>query len=129
MSPRTAHRSLFLALLLMAPLPMLGFDAFVPVARHLLLAGVCIGMRLVEGPGGVVWQLTALFLGHALVYAIALWLASWLVALLLRAFSDRLRGACVAALVVGALLWASFSEPYVTPFGRAARANLVEVLR
>ena len=50
-------------------------------------------------------------------------------ALLSRGLSDRLRGACVAALLLGAVLFTLFTEPYVTPFGRAARANLVEVLR
>ena len=77
MSPRATRRLLFLALLLLLPLPMLAFDALVPVVRFLLLGAVCLGMRWVEGPGGVVWQLATLFFGHALVYGAALWAVAW----------------------------------------------------
>ncbi len=129
MSPRAARRVLFLALLLLAPLPMLGFDAVAPVARYLLLGAVCVGMRLVEGPGGVVWQLAALFFGHALAYAVLLWAGAWLVARALAATGSTARGAVVVAAVVAATLWALIAEPYVTPFGPAARANLVAVLQ
>ena len=73
--------------------------------------------------------LTALFLGHALVYSVALWIAAWGVARGLGVLPDSVRGACVAAAVAGALLWSVLDEPYVTPFGRAAQSNLVGVLR
>ncbi len=129
MSPRAARRVLFLALLLLAPLPMLGFDAVAPVARYLLLGAVCLGMRLVEGPGGVVWQLAALFFGHALAYGALLWAGAWLAARALAVLGSAARGAVVAIAVVAATLWALTAEPYLTPFGPAARANLVAVLQ
>ena len=129
MSARAARRLLFLAALLIAPVPMLGFGAFVPVARYVLLGAVCIGMRVAEGPGGVVWQLTALFLGHALVYAGLLWLAAWLAGRALGALPPPVRNAVVALLVVVGALWAVLSEPYVTPFGTTAHSDLFGVLR
>ena len=129
MSPRAVRRVLFLALLLLAPLPMLAFDARVPVARYLLLGMVCLGMRVVEGPGGVVWQLTALFFGHALVYGAVLFSGAWLAARALAAIPSAARGGVVVIAVVAATLWALASEPYLTPFGQSARGNLVEVLR
>ena len=129
MSPLATRRILWLALLLLLPLPMLSFDGFIPVARYLLLGGVCIGMRIAEGPGGVVWQLTALFLAHAVVYALLLWAGAWLAARSLAALPSRTRGLVVAIAVCLCTLWALAAEPYVTPFGREARTNLVGVLR
>ena len=85
MSTRAARRLVWLALLFALPLPMLIFGAWIPVSRYLLLFGVCVAMRVAEGPGGVVWQLAALFLGHALVYAVLLYGLAWSVT---RALSD-----------------------------------------
>ena len=45
------------------------------------------------------------------------------------AMGSAARGAVVAIAVVAATLWALTGEPYVTPFGPAARANLVAVLQ
>jgi cytochrome bd-type quinol oxidase subunit 2 len=115
--------------MLVLPLPMLTFEGVVPVARYLLLGAVCIGMRIAEGPGGVVWQLTALFLAHALVYAALLWGAAWISARALGALPSRARGAAVVLVVAACLLWALAAEPYVTPFGLSARTNLLGVLR
>ena len=129
MSPRATRRTLFLAALLLAPLPMFGFDAWLPVARYVLLAAVCVGMRVVEGPGGVVWQLTGLFLAHALVYGLLIWLATRFAERALRSLSSRSRGALVVSGVLGVLVWAIATQPYVTPFGPAARGNLLHVLR
>ena len=129
MSPRATRRVLFLALLVLVPLPMFAFDALVPVARYLLLGAVCIGMRFVEGPGGVVWQLAALFFGHALVYGVAFWAVAWAAARALGGLPASLRGSVVASAIIAAALWAVLAEPYRTPFGRSAHANLIEVLR
>ncbi|MGH0030525.1 MAG: hypothetical protein ACQGVC_12090 [Myxococcota bacterium] len=130
MSPRAARRTLWLALLLVAPLPMLGgFGAVVPVVRYGLLAGVCVAMRVAEGPGGVVWALFALFAVHALVYAALLWGAAWLAARALARVSPAARSAVVAGIVACGLIWATATTPYVTPFGTSARAGLPEVLR
>jgi hypothetical protein len=129
MSPHAARRLLWLAALLIVPLPMLVFDAVVPVARYLLLAGLCVGMVIAEGPGGVVWQLAALFVSHALVYAALLYLLAWAIARALARTSARARAAAVAVAVAACLVWAIATQPYVTPFGRAAHANLLGVLQ
>ena len=129
MSPRASRRVLFLTSLLLVPLPMLTFDAFVPVARYLLLGAVCVGMRIAEGPGGVVWQLAALFFGHAVVYGLLLWLAAWAAGRALGALPARVRTGAIAFVVIVCGVWALATRPYVTTFGPAARANLVEVLR
>lgn len=132
MSSRAARRIVWLALLFLVPLPllpMLGFVAWVPVARYVLLGGICLWMRLAEGPGGAVWQLTALFLGHAFVYALLLWALAWLGARGLARLPSAGRAALLAAGVVAGVLWAVATTPYVTPFGASARTNLPGVLR
>lgn len=73
MSPRTARCALWLAALLLVPLPMLQFGARVPSVHHLLLGGVCVVTAWIEGGGGVTGLLIALFFGHAVVYALGLW--------------------------------------------------------
>jgi hypothetical protein len=130
MTPRATRRLLWATLLLVVPLPVLvAFGGHVPVVRFVLLAGVCVAMRVAEGPGGVVWQLTALFLAHALVYAVALWGAAWAGARLLAGLPRGPRVALLGVGVGGALLWALLAEPYETPFGSRAHANLIGVLR
>jgi hypothetical protein len=128
MSPRAARRVLWLFALALVPLPMAVFDAVMPVVGYLLLAALCVGMRIAEGPGGVVWQMTALFASHAFVYAGALRLAAHAIARLLARLPDPARAALIGVAVAGASAWALFAQPYVTPFGTAARANLIGVL-
>jgi hypothetical protein len=86
-------------------------------------------MRIAEGPGGVVWEVTALFLSHALVYAAVLYAGAWGMARALGRASPRARAAVVAVAVAGCAVWAIATLPYVTPFGTTARANLLGVLR
>jgi hypothetical protein len=129
MSPRAARRVLWLAALLLVPVPLLVFDACAPVASYLLLAAVCVGMRVAEGPGGVVWQLTALFLAHAVVYAGLLHLAASLAARATAPLPAAARAAVVVVAVAAGVGFALIGEPYVTPFGTAARANLLGTLR
>jgi hypothetical protein len=129
MSPRSARRVLWLAALVLVPLPMLMFGEQAPVLRYLVLAAVCVGMRIAEGPGGAVWELTALFLSHALVYAALLYAGARLAVRALAPVSAPARAAVVAVVVAGAAAWALLGEPYATPFGTAARANLLGVLR
>ena len=130
MSPKATRRCLWLLALFVVPLPMLGgFEAFVPVVRYALLAGVCLAMRVLEGPGGVVWSLFAVFAGHAAVYGALLWCAAWLAARASSALPAAVRTGVVLAVVAGALVWASATTPFHTPFGTEARANLPGVLR
>jgi hypothetical protein len=127
-SPRTARCALWLAALLLVPLPMLQFGARVPVVHHLLLGGVCVVTAWIEGGGGVTGLLIALFFGHAVVYALGLWGLAALAARGLGRLSPRARSLAVWIPVVAGLALALFREPYVTPFDPAPRGNLLAVL-
>lgn len=130
MTPRTSRRLLWLAFLLTAPLPMLGFEALVPVARYLLLAGVTAGLILAEGMGAIPGAVLAIFLVHAVVYAGLGWLAAYAVARLLVGLGRRAVAPATLGLVAACLLVASALELYVTPFASVSpRANLLHVLR
>ncbi|HEX5065521.1 MAG TPA: DUF3604 domain-containing protein, partial [Myxococcota bacterium] len=128
MTQRATRLALWIAALLLVPLPMLQFGAQVPVAQYLLLAGVCAAVAAVESSSGVLLLLLSLFLTHALVYALLLWFAAGLVARLLARLAPRARTAAVATAVLAGLGVALLGEPYVTPFDRAPRGNLATVL-
>jgi hypothetical protein len=127
-SVRGARRLLWIAALLLVPLPMLQFGAQVPVAQYLLLAGVCAALALFEGGGGILAILLALFLAHALVYALGLWAVAALAARLLGRLSPRARAAVTALVVLAGTAVALAGRPYVTPFDRTPRGNLLSVL-
>jgi len=128
LTQRATRLVLWIAALLLVPLPMLQFGAQVPVAQYLLLAGVCVTVGVVEGTGGVLPLLLALFLAHALVYALLLWLGAGLAARLLARLAPHTRTAVVATVVLAGFGVALIGEPYVTPFDRAPRGNLATVL-
>jgi len=130
MSVLVARRLLWLGLLLALPLPMVALDAaLVPVARFLLLGGVCVAVMLVEDAGGVVGLLALVFLAHACVYAGLLWLLAFAISRGLRGLTPRRRAALTLAALALGLVAVTATRPYRTPFGRAPRGNLVEVLR
>ena len=130
MSVRTSRRLLWIGLLLALPLPMLALeDALVPVARFLLLGGVCVAVMLVEDAGGVVGLLALVFLGHAIVYAGLLWLLAFAISRGLGRLPPRRLAALTLATLALALLAATATRPYRTPFGHAPRGNLIEVLQ
>ncbi len=129
MSPRAARWILWLASLAMLPLPMLLFDARVPVTRFLLLGGVTAVLIVTEGAGQVPMLALALFFVHALLYGAALWLVcGWLTRELARRAPGWLGSATVAFVLVG-LAFAIGFDVYVTPFAAfEPRANLLSVL-
>jgi hypothetical protein len=130
MSVLTSRRLLWIGLMLALPLPMLALeDALVPVARFLLLGGVCIAVMLVEDAGGVVGLLALLFLAHAVVYAGLLWLLAFAISRGLGRLPPRRLGAITLATLVLAFLAATATRPYRTPFGRASHGSLIEVLQ
>ena len=130
MIPRSTRSILWLAALVLLPLPMLQVGAMIPVTRYLLLAGVAAGLILTEGAGLIPNAMFALLLGHALVYAGLLWVAAWALAKGLHAAAPRAAGNLALALVAVAVIWAIATEPYFTPFAPdTARANLLRVLR
>ena len=80
MGVAAARRWIFLALILLAPLPMapwLGVEALVPPVRYLLRGGVAGAYAIVDGAEGPVGALIFVFLAHAAAYAAAAWLAAW----------------------------------------------------
>lgn len=128
--PRVTRRILWLGALLLLPLPMLRFEALVPVARFVLLTGVTTGLIVTEGLGRIPILFFVLMAGHALVYTGLLYGAAWLLAKGLHAAAPRAAGRVALALVVGLAVVALSREIYVTPFAPVSpRANLLGVLR
>lgn len=129
MSTRALRCTLFVSLFVLAPLPMVGIDlAVFPAARYCLLAGVCIAVGLTEGAAGPVGMITALFTANALVYTAVLWGVSWLAARgLARLPRIPTRNALLVVIAIAALSALLF-DVYITPYGVAARANLVGAL-
>lgn len=127
---RSTRRVLWIGALLLVPLPMIKFGAWIPVSRYLLLGGVTGGLILAEGPGRIPNAMLIAMLGHALVYAGLLWGVAWALARALhRVAPVRSRNVALALVVAGVLI-ALATEPYVTPFAsEAPRANLLTVLR
>jgi len=131
MSRTVARRFLWIAALVLVPVPLLAFaGAVVPTARFVELAVVVLITIFVEGPGGVAPLLLGLFLVHALVYAALLWLAAWgLTWALERAAPAALR-VVVWTLVLFGLGWTLSVPVYHTPFhARLPHATLLEVYR
>ena len=132
MSSKAAAWVLFVALILMWPLPLLGLEgSFVPVARFLELALALSVLAIIEGTGGMVGLFLLVLWGHVLVYAGLLY---FVVRLLRRFAFDRLSGgacALIVVLAVGGLFgWSAFGRPYDTQFHHSdAHASLFEVYR
>ncbi len=130
MSPRAARWILWLAALAMLPLPMLLFNAQIPVTRYLLLAGVSAMLIVAEGSGQIPILMLVLFVAHALVYAAVLWLVCWSwVRVWERHAPSWLLPTTAALVLVGLALTIGFNA-YVTPFAAVeSRASLLSVLQ
>ncbi len=124
------RRLLFVALLLLLPLPLATGVAtgLMPVARMALLGGVCLGVMLVEGTRGAVGLLLALIAVQAVLYAAGLWLAAWLAARGLARLPRPARWATPLLLVLAAAVFAASQPIYRTPFRAAGvQATWLEV--
>lgn len=127
---RSTRRILWIAALLLVPLPMLRFGAVIPVARYLLLGGVTGGLIANEGIGTIPNAILLLMTLHVLVYGALLYGAARLLARGLHAASPRLARRLALALVAAGTLVALTQEIYVTPFAPVSpRASLLQVLR
>ncbi len=128
MTRRQAHWSLWIALVLLAPLPVTTgiVTGLMPVARMLLLTGACVLVMVLETRQGVVGTFTALLGGQALGWAVALWLAAWLPA---RALARLRTGRTVLGVLVAAALVLAATMPiYRTPFrADSVRSTWLEV--
>ena len=129
MSRKTARRVLWVAALLLVPVPLLAIaEAFVPVARIFELGLVVLITILVEGPGGVAPILLTIFLVHAVVDAAVLWGVAWLLTWGLERVAPAALGPVVLALVVAGCVWGAALPIYHTPFhAQVADATLLEI--
>ena len=129
MDVRSWRRLWFAGIWLLFPWPLLILqDAFVPAARYLLLGTVAATVAIAEGAAGPVGLLVVLFLGWGIGTSLLSWLLAWLVARVLSQLPSRIAISVSGCILGGALIWASFFEPYRTPFGRALRGGLLQVL-
>lgn len=129
MSVRSARRLLFLLLALTLPAPMLGpFGGLVPPVRYLILASAAGAVAWAEGAAGPVPWIVLFFAAHAGVYLTGVWLLAWGAARPLAALAPATRRSVVLGACGALLLLALCLDLYRTPFGRAARANLLGVL-
>lgn len=114
-------------LLLPWPLPVIG-DAFVPAVRYALLACAGSSVALSEGAAGPVGSIVALFVGMALLTALACWVLAWAISKASARLPVRLANAMTWACLGTGLFVALFCEPYRTPFGRSMTGGLLQVL-
>jgi hypothetical protein len=127
---KTTRRILWLGALLLVPLPMIKFAAWIPVTRYLLLGAVTGGLILTEGSGRIPNAFLIAMLGHAIFYAALLWAVAWALARTLQGAAPAWARSVALALVAAGVLAALLTEPYVTPFAAdAPRASLLTVLR
>lgn len=129
LSPVHARRLLWIAALLLVPVPLLIFtEAFVPTARLLELAGVVLITIFVEGSAGAAPAILGMFLVHALVYAILLWVACWLVTAAVARVAPRALGWVTFGLIAAAVTAGIATPLYHTPFqARTPYSTLFEV--
>ena len=123
------RRLVFLALVVLAPVPTLLFGGRVPTANLYLMSGVCTVVWVAEGATGPVRTITLLLAAHAAVYTGLLWCAAWLIERVIRRLSPLVQGLCVLGGIVIALVVALSTPIYVTPFARTARSTLLGALR
>ena len=131
MSPRAMRWLLWLAALALLPVPIVGIGSGrVPPLHHLELGALALAFTLLERAQGIGPLLSALFLGQALIYALALWLAAGLVAKLLSGLPPLARTRATFFLIVLGLALAIAQPIYRTPYSaHAARSNLIGVYR
>ena len=131
MSPRAMHWLLWLAALAALPLPLVGLgSARVPPLHQLELGALALAFTWLEHAQGVGPLIATLFIGQALAWALALWLAA---ALLARALSPLppLSRTRAAMFVVAVGVSVAVMQPiYRTPYSaHAMRSNLLGVYR
>ena len=131
MSERALRRLLWLALFVALPVPLLGIGiGRVPALHQLELGLLALVFTLVEHARGFGPLLSALFLGQALVYAVALALVARLAARLLSRLPPLVRTRAALLMVTLGLALAIAQPIYRTPYSaHSARASLLGVYR
>lgn len=129
MRSRALRRVWWVGIWLLFPWPLLIYsEAWVPAVRYLILAAVAGSVAVMEGAAGPVGQLVLLFAIWGIGTSLLAWLIAWLIAKLLALLPDRVAIALTIGILGIGLCWAIFFEPYRTPFGRAIRGGLLQVL-
>jgi hypothetical protein len=129
MTPRSARRLLWIALLFTAPVPFFLVETgAVPVVRLLLLAGVHVAVIATEGAQGAVGIAAALLAAQAILAAGVLWGMAAATAAALARLAPRRMGLLTLLLVAGVLGLAASVDLYRTPFRTASlRGGLFEI--
>jgi hypothetical protein len=129
MSIRAARWLLFGVFVLTVPVPLIvGFDAFVPPIRYLILFAAASAIAIAEGAEGPVPSIMALLGGYALVTFLFAGLVAWVLGRLSKPLSPELRRGFVFGLCGALLLVSILFEIYRTPFAHSTTANLFGVL-
>ena len=129
MSTRAARWMLWIAFVLMVPVPflMLG-SGWVPAARLIMLGGISLAVALFENASGAVGMLSVILLAQGLLYMGLLWLAAHFASRWLDRFSSRTATAVTLVVVAAGVLIASTFELYRGPYrAQSPRANLLHV--
>jgi len=129
MSFTTIRRLWFAGLWLLFPwaLPVFA-DSFVPAVRYVILGAVAGTIAITEGTGGPVRLLVVLFVGWGIATTVFTAILTWLISKALSFVKPRTAAWITGACLSTGLLIALFFEPYRTPFGRALRGGLLQVL-
>jgi hypothetical protein len=124
--PVTARRVLFLAAVLLLPVPYWAVEVERAPLVRLLLLGVMTGIAAIQEPGGVISILAGALAAQGLFWLVML---AALARLVVRWLPEARRGLGVAV-VVGVLAVLAAFPVYHTPFARTgARTNVLGVLR
>ena len=131
MSRRALRWLLWLAAVAALPVPIFGIGSGrVPPLHHLELGVLALVFTLLERAQGIGPLAVALFLGQALAYALALWLAAGLAAGALSRLPPLSRTRVAFFLVVLGLALAIAQPIYRTPYSaRSAHSTLLDVYR
>ena len=131
MSVTTFRWTLFLAALLVLPLPMAGIEtAWIPIGRMVLLAVVTTIFVFAEGTGGVAPLMAALFWVQAAVWVGVCWAFGWGFARVLVAARPGFRQRIAFVLVAIVVGIAVLDPVYTTPYSASdARSTLMQVYR
>jgi hypothetical protein len=128
-SPRALRWLLWLAALVALPLPLAGLgSARVPPLHQLELGALALAFTASERAQGVGPLIAALFIGQALAWALALWVAAALAARLLSPLPPLFRTRAAMFLVALGLSIGVMQPIYRTPYSaHAARSTLLGV--
>jgi hypothetical protein len=128
-SPRAVRRLLWVAAILVAPLPILALGpGLVPAAHQIEIGLLALAFGVIESMQGVTLTLAAAFLVPGVLYAALLWVPAWVLARGLATLPPPTRTRFALLLVMLAVAFGLARPVYETPFSsRSARSSLLAV--